>query len=392
MHRVVDQMEVERKDVFVRVDFNVPIEDGRVTDDTRIRSALPTLKYLLNAQAGVILASHLGRPKGAPNPNYSLLPVAERLAELLDREVLLPDDCIGDGVKSILSVRKADSVVLLENLRFHKEEEGNEAKFAKSLRHGCEVYISEAFGSLHRAHASTDALPRLFDQRGVGFLVRDELKFLMPLLKQPPRPYAVILGGAKVSDKIKVIENLLKKVDEIYLGGAMVFTFLKAMGHAVGNSLVEDDKLVQARRLLDDAQSRGVAIIFPVDFRLGKSVEEPGAARLWDGLDIPAGEMGLDIGPKTVEVYKKRLAEAKTVFWNGPMGLFEKPSFDEGTLGIARALAEMNSTRVVGGGDSVAAVQKAGLTEKMTHISTGGGATLEYLEGKALPGLESLSV
>ncbi len=388
----LEELPVAEKRVFVRVDFNVPIEGEKVTDDTRIRAALPTISYLIAQKAVVMLASHLGRPKGKPDPKYTLLPAAQRLAELLDREVVLPDDCVGDGVCKVLKERKGGDVVLLENLRYHAEEEANDSKFAKELKNGAEIYVTDAFGSLHRGHASTDALPRMMPERGAGYLVRDELKFLTPLLEAPEHPYAAILGGAKVSDKIKVIEKFLTKVDELYIGGAMAFTFLKAMGHKVGNSLVEEDRLFHARRILDEAKSRNVKIHLPSDFQLGKSVDEPGPAKLLSGLEIPDGWMGLDIGPATAERFARSLKKAKTIFWNGPLGLFETPPFDQGTVAIAKALAELDSVRVVGGGDSVAALHQADVAQKMTFVSTGGGATLEFLEGKALPGLESLAV
>ncbi|MFH1018001.1 MAG: phosphoglycerate kinase [Pseudomonadota bacterium] len=390
--RSLEELPVAGKRVFVRVDFNVPINGETVTDDTRIRAALPTIEYLIAQNAIVMLASHLGRPKGKPDPKYTLLPAGERLAELLRREVVLPDDCVGDGVRKILKERKEGDVVLLENLRFHAEEEANDSKFAAELRNGAEVYVTDAFGSLHRGHASTDALPRMMNERGAGYLVRDELTFLTPLLEAPQRPYAAILGGAKVSDKIKVMEKFLTKVDELYIGGAMAFTFLKAMGHRVGKSLVEEDRLVQARRILEEAKTRNVRLHLPSDFQLGRSVDEPGPPKAYKGLEIPDGWMGLDIGPETVERFAKYLEKAGTIFWNGPLGLFETPPYDQGTVAVAKVLAGLSSIRVVGGGDSVAALHQAGVAQKMTHVSTGGGATLEYLEGKALPGLESLAV
>ncbi len=389
----IHEISVEGKTVFCRVDFNAPIEDGKVSDDTRLRASLPTIDFLVKKGAKVVLASHLGRPKGKAEPKYSLLPVAECLAELTKREVLLPDDCVGTGVRRILSTRKPEALVLLENLRFHAAEEKNDIGFARELQVGMDVYVSDAFGSLHRAHASTDALPRLFTERAAGELVEKELQALVPLLESPMHPYAVILGGAKVSDKIKIIGQLLRKVDSLLIGGAMVFTFLKVLGHRVGNSLVEEASLSQAEQILSQARSRNVRVVLPIDFRLGRSVDQPGEEKISDGVDIPEGFMGLDIGPKSVELFSERLRSAKTIFWNGPLGLFEKPPFDSGTVAIAQLLGELQgATRVIGGGDSVSAVHRAGVAEKMTHVSTGGGATLEFLEGKGLPGLDALAV
>lgn len=392
--RTVEELSVDGKSVFLRVDLNVPLDGKSVTDDTRIRAVLPTLKYLLDKGARVTLASHLGRPKGKPNEKYSLLPVAEKLAGLIDREVTLPDNCIGDGVKKVLMQQKPEQVVLLENLRFHAEEEANDETFARNLKGSFDFFVSDAFGTLHRAHSSTHALPRLFspENRAAGFLVVKELQFLSPLLESPRRPYAVIMGGAKVSDKVKVIETLIRKVDRLFLGGAMAFTFLKATGHGVGSSLVENEMVDRAKKMLEDAKTRGVRVYLPKDFVCGTSVENPGEPVTVEGMDIPEGRMGLDIGPQSVRLFAEGLKDTKTVFWNGPLGLFEKPPFDQGTLGIARILADYRMTRVIGGGDSVAAVEKAGVTQKMSHISTGGGATLEYLEGQPLPGLEALAV
>ncbi len=390
--RTLKDLELKGRRVFCRLDLNVPLKDGKVRDDKRIRAALPTIQYLLEQGAQITLASHLGRPKGQVNPAFSLLPVADRLSELTGREVIFPDDCIGSGTRKVLQERKPEAIVLLENLRFHAEEEKNDEGFAQELKADTEVYISDAFGSLHRAHASTSNLPKQYSERGIGFLVEKELAHLAPLLESPESPYALILGGAKISDKIKVIENFLRKIDHLFLGGAMVFTFMKAKGLKVGSSLVELDRLNQANRILDEAKTKGVMVHFPVDFQLGASVDEPGDPEVFSGLNIPDGKMGLDIGPATVEEYGRKLREMKTIFWNGPMGLFERPPFDAGTVGVAKCLSELNSARVIGGGDSAAAVKKAGLEDKMTHISTGGGASLEFLEGKALPGLESLTV
>jgi len=390
--KTLEDLDLQEKKVFLRVDFNVPLSNGKISDDTRIQAALPTLRFLLEAKAKMVIASHLGRPKGKVDPKYSLFPVAEHLAELLRQEVAFTDESIGNGVRRILSDASSPKMILLENLRFHPEEEGNSLKFAMELKNGCDVYLSDAFGALHRAHASTDALPRKFSDRGIGFLVKKELQALSPLLGQPERPFSVLLGGAKISDKLKVIEKLITKVDELYLGGAMVFTFLKALGRKVGNSLVEDSFVPHAIRILNTAKGRNIRIYLPSDFVLGKSVESPGEAKLESGRDIPDGWMGLDIGPKTIEQFSEGLKKAKTLFWNGPMGLFEKPPFDRGTIEIAKNISELKSFRVVGGGDSVAALSMAKVTEKIDHVSTGGGATLEFVEGLPLPGLESLAV
>lgn len=392
--QTVEELWLAGKSVFLRVDLNAPMDGDKVADDTRIRAILPTLTYLMEQGARVTLASHLGRPKGKPNDKYSLLPVAERLAELTGRDVSLPDSCVGDGARKVILQQRPEDIVLLENLRFHPGEEGNDEAFAQELRGSFDYFVTDAFGALHRAHASTSALPGLFpsEDRAIGFLVVKELEFLAPLLESPKRPYAVIMGGAKISDKVKVIENMIKKVDRLFLGGAMAFTFLKARGHNVGSSLVEISMVERASRMLKDAQDRGVRIYLPKDVICGESVDVPGEPKELNAIDIPLGMMGLDIGPATVRHFKEGLEECGTIFWNGPMGLFEKSPFDQGTLGIATFLADCQMIRVIGGGDSAAAVQKAGVALKMDHISTGGGATLEYLEGKPLPGLEAVAV
>lgn len=390
--QTLDDLELNEKSVLCRVDLNVPLEEKRVVDDTRIQAILPTVNDLLDKNSKLVLMSHLGRPKGKVVEKYSLMPVAEHLAELLHKEVIFPDDCVGDGVRKIFREQKNREVILLENLRFHRGEEINDPKFAKALKGAFEVYINDAFGTLHRAHASTSAVPQLFEKRAAGRLVIRELEALNSLLHAPQHPYAIVLGGAKISDKVKTIELLLRKVDFLFLGGAMVFTFLKAMGYTVGNSLVEEGMIHRVQAMLDDAKNRGVKIILPKDFKLGRSIENPGSPQVIEELNIPEGWMGLDVGPKTVNYYGELLKEVKTIFWNGPLGLFEKPPFDQGTLGFAHLLSKLPMTRVIGGGDSAAAVQKAGVVQEMTHISTGGGATLEFLQGKALPGLQALSV
>ncbi len=390
--RTLSELQIEERVVFCRVDLNVPLNGEQVVDDTRIRGILPTLDYLISKGAKVVLASHLGRPKGKIEPQYSLLPIAQRLAELTGRDIIFPDDCIGDGMKRLVQQQKSGEVVLLENLRFYAQEERNDEAFAEDLKGQTNLYINDAFGVLHRAHASTFALPRLYAERAAGFLVEKELKFLFPLIEEPRKPYAVILGGAKVSDKIKVMENLLKKIDSLFLGGAMVFTFLKAMGNKIGNSLVEESMLELAGRLLNNARQKGVKIYFPKDFVLGLSLESPGESKTIEGLNIPEGWMGLDVGPSTIQYYAEHLSRMKTIFWNGPLGLYEKSPYDRGTLALAKILAKLSATRVIGGGDCAAAVEKAGVAGEMSHISTGGGATLEFLEGKALPGLDALAV
>lgn len=388
--KTLSECNIKGKRVFCRVDFNVPMKNGVIEDDSRIRAALPTIEYCLSQGASLVLASHLGRPKGKPEEKYSLLPVAAHLAELLKKEVLFPDDCVGSGVKKLLMDSKTPFVMLLENLRFHAEEEKNDPDFARELQHGCDVYVDDAFGAIHRAHASVDALARLFDVRCAGLLIEKELKALQPLMDRPAKPYAVVLGGSKISDKLKVVENLLKKTDMLFLGGAMVFTFLKAEGMKIGKSLVEEDMLGRAARLLKDARERGVQVFFPQDFRVAPSIERASENYVSLGMNIPEGMMGLDVGPKTVEYFEEHLSKAKTVFWNGPLGLFETPPFDQGTTGVAKTLAALNALTILGGGDSVAAAKQAGLADRFSHQSTGGGATLEFIEGKVLPGLEAL--
>lgn len=388
----IEELPLEEKVVICRVDVNVPLDGKKVSDDTRIRAILPTLNFLFEKNARVTLVSHLGRPNGKVVDQFTLLPVAEHLASLIGREVIFPDDCIGDGVRRILQQQKSRDVVLLENLRFHPGEEANQKHFAKELKNNFEVYVNDAFGALHRAHASTSALPQHFEARGAGFLVLKELKCLTSLLQTPEHPYAVILGGAKVSDKIRIMEKFLNRVDMLLLGGAMVFTFLRALGHEVGNSLVEDSMIEPARRILDIAKERGIEVIFPKDFRLGKSIENPGDSEIIEGLDIPKDRVGLDVGPATIQHFADKLKTVKVIFWNGPLGLYEKPPFDQGTVGLAKVLSDFSMIRVIGGGDCAAAVTKAGLKDRMTHISTGGGATLKFLEGKPLPGLKALAM
>lgn len=385
--RTLDSLAVTGRRVFLRVDFNVPLDGGRIQDATRIRETLPTLNALQDKGARVILASHLGRPKGR-NPAESLLPVGEYLSEELRREVIFPEDCIGDSVRKLAHDLKEGQVMLLENLRFHPEEEANEPHFSGELASLAEVYLTDAFGTLHRAHASTVGMVSHFKEKGAGRLIEKELKMLGKLLSSPERPFYALLGGAKVSDKIGVIENLLNRVDGLFLGGALAYTFLRAKGVEVGRSKVEEEKLYLARRILDRAREKQVPLFLPIDHKVVERVEPAAEVRVSER--IPEGTVGVDIGPGTVAEYRRRLADAKTIFWNGPMGVFEMAPFAEGTYEIARMVAREGATSVVGGGESVTACRQAGVADWITHLSTGGGATLEYLEGKELPGLKVL--
>ena len=393
MIRSIEQLELSGKRLFVRVDFNVPLEKktGKVKDDARVRAALPTLRHALGRRARVILASHLGRPEGKVVPEMSLEPVGARLSELLGQDVLFADDCAGDGVRKLAGELREGQVLLLENLRFRAEEEANDDGFSRELASLCEAYVDDAFGTVHRAHASTVGMVKYVPAKGAGFLVAAELKHLQPLLKGAPKPYLAILGGAKVSDKIKVIDQLLGRVDALLIGGAMAYTFLSARGVPVGASRVEKDKIEIARRILDKAGSARVEVLLPSDHVVAR--EAKGGAPVETVSQIPEGMLGLDIGPKTRELYKQRILGAKTVFWNGPMGLFEVAEFAAGTRAVAEALAEATSRgarTVVGGGDSAAAIAEMGLADKVTHVSTGGGASLEFLEGRELPGIKAL--
>ncbi len=391
--RTIDALELGGKRVFIRVDFNVPLDEhGKVSDDQRIRAALPTIQYALSKRARVILASHLGRPKGKPEDRkkYTLLPVAERLQALLDQDVVFADDCVGDGVKKLARELGEGQVLLLENLRFHPEEEANDEGFARELASLADVWVNDAFGTAHRAHASTAGMAAFVKEKAAGFLIKKEVEYLGKALKSPAKPFVAILGGAKVSDKIKVLENLIGKADAVCIGGAMAYTFLKAQGVAVGTSKVEEDKLDLARSILDKATARNVAFLLPVDHVCATEAKETARREVVNDKAIPDGLIGLDIGPKTLDVYRQRVLSAGTVFWNGPMGLFEQKPWAEGTFGVARAMAESQAVTVVGGGDSAAAVEEAGLVAKMTHVSTGGGASLEFVEGRVLPGIQVL--
>jgi phosphoglycerate kinase len=393
MIRSIEQLEIGGKRLFIRVDFNVPLDKKtrKVKDDARIRAAVPTIKYAIAKRAKVILASHLGRPDGQVVPEMSLEPAGERLSQLLGQDVIFADDCVGDGVKKLVGELREGQVLLLENLRFHPEEEANDDAFSRELSSLCESYVDDAFGTVHRAHASTVGMVKYVPQRGAGFLILAELKHLQPLLKGAPKPYLSILGGAKVSDKIKVIDQLMSKVDALLIGGAMAYTFLSARGVPVGASRVEKDKIDVARRILDKAGQARVDVLLPVDHVVAR--EPKGGVPIQTVAQIPDGMLGLDIGPKTRELYRQRIVGAKTVFWNGPMGLFEVPEFAVGTREVAEALAEATrrgARTVVGGGDSAAACAEMGMADKVTHVSTGGGASLEFLEGRELPGLKVL--
>jgi phosphoglycerate kinase len=389
--RSVRDLPIENKRLFLRVDFNVPLGGSTITDDSRIREALPTIKHALGRGARLVCASHLGRPKKGPDPKYSLEPCAKRLAELLGQDVSLPEDCIGDAAKKVVFDLRAGQVCLLENLRFHPEEEKDDEGFSRELSQLADVYCDDAFGSVHRAHSSVHGLAKLYRDRGCGFLLEKEIASLGKVVTSPDKPYVAVLGGAKVSDKIAVVESLLDKVDSLVIGGAMANTFLAAGGKNMQKSLVEGDKLALARSLLDKARERGVAVLLPVDVVVAESIgASTGKTVAVDA--VPEGQMALDIGPKSVEAFAKAFGDAKTIFWNGPMGLFEKEPFASGTFSVARAIADSKAFTVVGGGDSAAAVNAAGeaVAKKMKHISTGGGASLELIEGKKLPGIEVL--
>ncbi|MDE7035683.1 MAG: phosphoglycerate kinase [Eubacteriales bacterium] len=386
----VEDIEVAGKKVIVRCDFNVPQDDtGRITDDKRIVASLQTIKYLLAQKAAVILCSHLGRPKGQVNPKYSLKPVAERLTELLGQEVKLADDVVGESAKSLAAALKPGEVMLLENVRFHKEEEKNDPAFAKELAGLAEVYVNDAFGTAHRAHATTagiaDYLPA-----ACGFLINKEISIMGKALADPARPFVAILGGAKVSDKIGVINNLIEKCDTIIIGGGMSYTFMKAMGKKIGTSLCEDDKLDLAKGLLEKAEAKGVQLLLPIDTVCADHFAADAEPVVYEAGELPDNMMGLDIGPKTIELFSESLKDAGTVVWNGPMGVFEFDAFAVGTKAVAKAIAASNAVSIIGGGDSAAAVEKLGFASRMTHISTGGGASLEFLEGLELPGIACL--
>ena len=384
--KTIEDVCVEGKRVLVRCDFNVPLKEGNITNDKRIVAALPTIKYLLDNNAKVILCSHLGRPKGEFLPEFSLAPVAARLSELLGKEVKMAKDVVGEDAKALAAALENGDVMLLENVRYHKEETKNVPEFSKELASLAEIYVNDAFGTAHRAHSSTagvaDYLPAV-----CGYLIQKEISIMGDALNAPKRPLVAILGGAKVSDKIGVINNLLEKVDTLIVGGGMAYTFFKALGHTVGTSICEDDKVELAKEMLAKAEAKGVKFLLPVDNKIGDNFAEDCNKQVNDGRDIPDGWQGLDIGPKSIALFCDAVKDAGTVIWNGPMGVFEFAAFAEGTMEVAKAIAATDAISIIGGGDSVAAVTKLGFADKMTHISTGGGASLEFLEGKELPGI-----
>ena len=390
----IRDLDLTNKRVFIRVDFNVPLEKGAVAEDTRIRETIPTLKFAINRGARLVLASHLGRPKGKPDPKYTLKPVAARLAELLGQPVAFAADCVGPEAESKSRALKDGDVLLLQNVRYHPEEEANDENFSRQLAALCDqLYVCDAFGSAHRAHASVVGITKFVNQAAAGLLMERELAYLGKAISNPERPFIAVLGGAKVSDKIEVVQNLMKLADGMLIGGAMAYTFLKSQGQPIGKSLVEDDKLDLAKSLLEQARAKNFNLRLPVDHVVAQSPSSTDT-KITDIAQTPPDLMGLDIGPKTVELFSRDLASAKLIVWNGPLGMFERPAFSAGTLGIAKAVAEATeagATSIVGGGDSVAAVEEAGVAAKISHISTGGGASLEFLAGRKLPGVEALT-
>jgi len=391
----IDKLELTGKRVLVRVDFNVPLDENQnITDDRRITSSLPTIKKIISSGGKAILMSHLGRPKGKPNPKYSLKPAAKRLSELLGKEVKLAPDCVGDEVKIIVNGMAGGDVILLENLRFHEEEEKNNPEFAKKLAELGDIYVNDAFGSAHRAHASTEGVTKYIQKNAAGYLMQKELDYLGTAVSNPDRPYCAILGGAKISGKIDVINNLLGKVDTLIIGGGMAFTFFKADGKEIGKSLLEEEKVGLAKELLGKIKNSKVKFLLPVDVVVADEFKNESPAQTVSIDKIPSNKMGLDIGSETIKLFKDELLKSKTIVWNGPMGVFEMDNFAKGTFAIAEALAEATkkgATTIVGGGDSAAAISKVGLDEKVSHVSTGGGASLEFLEGKELPGVAALT-
>lgn len=386
----IEHLPLAGRRVFVRADLNAPLEGGAVSDDTRLRAVLPTLRFAFDQGAAVVLASHLGRPKGGPDPKLSLKPVAERMGALLERPVPLAPDCVGEATRAQAQGLKAGEVLLLENLRFHPEEEKNDDGFARQLAELADCYVDDAFAAAHRAHASIEAITRHLQPAAAGLLMQQELSALGRILDAPARPLVAVLGGAKVSDKVALVEHLIGKVDALVIGGGMAFTFLRALGHAVGRSLVEPDRIETARAALEAARRRGVQLTLPVDVIVADGVDSA-AGRAVGIREIPETQMGLDIGPRTVERFTAVLATAKTIVWNGPMGVFEKPPFAAGTVAVARAVAGAPAFSVIGGGDTIAAVNAAGVSDKIGYISTAGGAFLEFLEGRTLPGVAALT-
>jgi phosphoglycerate kinase len=386
----IEELDLGGRRVFLRADLNAPLDKGAVSDDTRLRGVVPTIQHALDRGASVVLASHLGRPKGGPDPKYSLKPVADHLATLLGRPVPLAPDCVGPETSTLAAALQPGQVLLLENLRFHPEEEANDDGFAQRLAGLADVYVDDAFAAAHRAHASIAAITRYLKPAAAGLLMKRELEALTRILESPERPLAAVLGGAKVSDKIALVEHLLARVDALLIGGGMAFTFLRALGHSVGRSLVEPDRIEMARTSLETARRRGVQVVLPVDAVVADGLDSP-SGRAVSIREIPDHQMGLDIGPLTVDRFAATLKTAKTIVWNGPMGVFEKPPFAQGTVALGRAVAEASAFSVIGGGDTVAAVNQAGVADRIGYISTAGGAFLEFLEGRALPGVDALT-
>ena len=390
--KTIEDIDVKGKKCLVRCDFNVPLKDGEITDENRLVGAMPTIKYLVDNGAKVILCSHLGKPKGEARPELSLAPVAKRLSEMLGKEVVFAadDNVVGENAKKAVSEMKDGDVVLLQNTRYREEETKNEENFSKELASLAEVFVNDAFGTAHRAHCSTVGAGQFLQERVCGYLIQKEIDFLGSAVENPERPFLAILGGAKVSSKLGVINNLLDKVDTLIIGGGMGYTFLKALGHEIGTSLVEDDKIDYAKDMIAKAEEKGVKLLLPIDIVYASEFAENAEPHITEGRDIPVGNMGLDIGPKTRELFAEAVKSSKTIVWNGPMGVFEFENFAKGTKAIAEAMAEADATTIIGGGDSAAAVNQMGFGDKMSHISTGGGASLEFLEGKELPGIAGL--
>ncbi len=389
--KFIDELEFEGKRVFLRADLNVPLNDAsQITDDTRIKAVLPTIRQIMRKGGRLIVASHLGRPKGKRDDKMSLMPVAECLAELLERQVIMAPDVVSDGVKVVAMQLKDGEILLLENLRFHPGETANDPEFAAKLAEMSEIYVNDAFGSSHRAHASVEALPRMMKIKAAGYLMRKELRYLQEALADPQRPFWAILGGAKVSDKLGVVDNLLAKVDGLIIGGGMAYTFLVAQGFNVGKSLVDQTRITYAKDVLEKAKRKNVQILLPLDHVVATAINEFAETKVVDNQHFPSDRMGVDIGPRTIDIFKNALVGAKTIVWNGPMGVFEQPAFATGTMEIAKAVADSGAVTIVGGGETVSAVKKAGVTDKISHVSTGGGASLELLEGKVLPGVAAL--
>lgn len=391
--KTIEDIEVTGKKVLVRCDFNVPLKDGKITDENRLIGALPTIKYIMEKGGKVILCSHLGKPKGEPKEELSLVPVAKRLSQLLNREVLFPADneVVGENARTAVENMKNGDVILLQNTRYRKEETKNEETFSKELASLADIFVNDAFGTAHRAHCSTVGVTEFVETSVCGYLIQKELKFLGNAVENPQRPFVAILGGAKVSDKINVINNLLEKVDTLIIGGGMSYTFQKTQGYTIGSSLLEEDKIDYAKEMIEKAKEKGVRLLLPVDNIVAEKFAEDAEAIITEDQNIKEGYMGLDIGPKTSKLYAEAVQRAKTVVWNGPMGVFEFEKFAKGTIEVAKAMAESEATTIIGGGDSAAAVNQLGFGDKMTHISTGGGASLEFLEGKELPGIAALN-